>query len=133
MEKTILSKDKGNNSKTPIELFLKQRVATSKTKGVLIQKTPPDDMIVDLDLDSSEYYCKNNYTDINTFQILMKLFYNNNNQNSNDSQTEMETSTVQIPQKNNFSNYIKSGYILKDTPNKIYCKKKIPVPFQKPL
>ena len=131
MEKTILSKDKGNNSKTPIELFLKQRVATSKTKGVLIQKTPPDDMIVDLDLDSSEYYCKNNYTDINTFQILMKLFYNNNNQNSNDSQTEMETSTVQIPQKNNFSNYIKSGYILKDTPNKIYCKKKIPVPFQK--
>ena len=130
MKTRMYSNDKRDKRKTPIKLFLKQRVITSKNQPELIQKVPNDDMLADLD--SSDYYCKNNYTDINSFQILMKLFYNNNNnQLMNNSQSEMELGTVQIPQKTNFTNFMKNGYVLKDTPNRIYCKKKIPVPFQK--
>ena len=133
MKTRVLSTEKTIDRKIPTEMFLKRRVGLSKDEGKS-NKNILNDIIIDTDNNENtiqDYYCKNNYTDINTFQILMKLFYNTNINNLTDSQAEMETGTVQFPKRNNFFNFMKTDDLTKGAPCNIYYKKKIPIPFHK--
>ena len=128
----MLPAEKTIERKIPTEMFLKRRVGFSKDEEKSNNYVTNDIINTDDNRDTiQDNYCKNYFTDINTFQMLMKLFYNTNINNLTDSQDEMETGTVQIPKRNNLLNFIKTDDLSKENSSKIISKRKISIPFQK--